>query len=935
MEEENLKSQKEESAGPLSEEEKDSDSDSDTVVEVENSDTKFLAGDKMISINLLDYRKLSKIKKDFKLKKEGLQIHQFINIMLHHLPEIEDQVSLVSSLNELFAEIDVNDDKHLEWDEFSNYIIEIGLAQKDQGFVEIIKNYKPSEWRDTVKHDNDIEYSSFFSTTKHLLVTERDNKKFKIYNMKNGKFEREVKGHTGAIISACHILEKNIVATSSNDMTIILWEDTNYNLIQKISSPILPISLTYYQNNLYAGGPEGMIQYWNLQDLQQKLPQSHSFVKTGVYTHGLEVVTAMMPIDDLKLLVTSDMNGQIILWNVPAFDGNRKMKKLAKGIYSLDWSSKFSSFFSAGLDRAAYVWNPYVTKYIYKLSGHIHSLVGVKCVPDSIQLVTADISGMFKVWDIRTHSCIQSFNAPVAELNTFSVSYPEKKIIAGAKRLFIYSYEEPKDENKVDEGIPLMCIYNSLYNTFITAHPSCIKIWSGFNGKLIKVLRNLTPNDITCIQLDNKKRKLYLGDSKGRVLTFKVKNGTKIKEFKTHGGEVTSLLFLPDFKYLISCSWDRKVHVHDDSEGGEKGNIRFDQIKHKDIVNSIDLKSKGKYLASCSDDMSVVITNLITLRQETDLTGHDAEVKALKFLNPHNCLVSTDLLGYFYFWAVAPSNIKSTLVLKTVNKITKDTGGVDNCPVRALEWDPSTEILYGGDDLGNIHGWNLSSLLHKLSCYGTKREDSSAETDTSLFILTLLSSSLDNTNRKFVPEDMHKVAEWKAHEEGILHISLVEGLKLIVSSSFDYHVYIWDLNGTLLGSLIVGGDPRWKIKVDPQPKIDSDRREAMQLLDVSLQKSYEEVILDLSSIDQKDQSIDSEEEEEQKSKNILSKLDMSFPTKKKENLVIVKKKEVQSLNNSRKEGHSLNSSRIEAKPTARNANKRTLSNSGRRIVSKK
>ena len=51
-------------------------------------------------------------------------------------------------------------------------------------------------------------------------------------------------------------------------------------------------------------------------------------------------------------------------------------------------------------------------------------------------MVTADISGMFKVWDIRTFNVIQSFNAPVAELNTFAATYPDKKIIAGGKWLY-------------------------------------------------------------------------------------------------------------------------------------------------------------------------------------------------------------------------------------------------------------------------------------------------------------------------------------------------------------------------------------------------------------------------------------------------------------------------------------------------------------------
>ena len=45
------------------------------------------------------------------------------------------------------------------------------------------------------------------------------------------------------------------------------------------------------------------------------------------------------------------------------------------------------------------------------------------------------------------------------------------------------------------------------------------------------------------MQLDNKQRKLFIGDSKGKIFTFKVKNGLKIKEFEEHKQEVTGLSF--------------------------------------------------------------------------------------------------------------------------------------------------------------------------------------------------------------------------------------------------------------------------------------------------------------------------------------------------------------------------------------------------------
>ena len=52
---------------------------------------------------------------------------------------------------------------------------------------------------------------------------------------------------------------------------------------------------------------------------------------------------------------------------------------------------------SAGFDHDAYVWNTYVREKIFLLRGHNHPLVGVKCLPNSPQVVTADIKGMVKV----------------------------------------------------------------------------------------------------------------------------------------------------------------------------------------------------------------------------------------------------------------------------------------------------------------------------------------------------------------------------------------------------------------------------------------------------------------------------------------------------------------------------------------------------------
>ena len=64
---------------------------------------------------------------------------------------------------------------------------------------------------------------------------------------------------------------------------------------------------------------------------------------------------------------------------------------------------------SGGFDYDVLVWNPYVERLILRLHGHNAPIVGVEMVPDTPQIVTGDASGIIKVWDIRTFTCMQTF----------------------------------------------------------------------------------------------------------------------------------------------------------------------------------------------------------------------------------------------------------------------------------------------------------------------------------------------------------------------------------------------------------------------------------------------------------------------------------------------------------------------------------------------
>lgn len=236
-------------------------------------------------------------------------------------------------------------------------------------------------------------------------------------------------------------------------------------------------------------------------------------------------------------------------------------------------------------------------------------MVGVKWLKGTNQLISADISGMFRVWDARTFTTVQTFNCPLNEINCFAVTSPPKRIIAGGRKLWFYDYDEPTDNHLADDVACLAVLYNPVFYTFITAHPKCIKTWDATTGALQTVFRDLTHKEITSICLDERKRKLFVGDSRGRLFTINIKNGAKGKKFKKGDKarnkdkeDISALYYWGSQSVLMAASSDGFVRLYDDGDASEEGIKKYTMEKHRDSVTCLDFKNEEQLCASCGDD---------------------------------------------------------------------------------------------------------------------------------------------------------------------------------------------------------------------------------------------------------------------------------------------------------------------------------------------
>lgn len=69
--------------------------------------------------------------------------------MLEHLDYDKNdkklKLQITLALVDFFKEVDVNGDQSMEWEEFSNHIIELGLLRNDRSFKNVIKSYFASD----------------------------------------------------------------------------------------------------------------------------------------------------------------------------------------------------------------------------------------------------------------------------------------------------------------------------------------------------------------------------------------------------------------------------------------------------------------------------------------------------------------------------------------------------------------------------------------------------------------------------------------------------------------------------------------------------------------------------------------------------------------------------------------------------------------------
>lgn len=229
-----------------------------------------------------------------------------------------DEAQLVSAIVELFSQIDINGDGEMEWDEFTSFIVDSGLAANEHD-PNAIQDYRPCPshvWTDTSVHASPIERTYYFPSTDCVGLVEQQSPSFKLYSGRDCVFRTELRPEQGNVLAGHHMADLNQYVVTSSSLGTSFYDDKTFRLLKSFHTPTSQHCMTSYRDTLYTAGVSGVVHAWDANKMEERhhlggagrdgrlLPESHQ-----------DMVMDLLTIPTLESLASASMDHTIRLWD--------------------------------------------------------------------------------------------------------------------------------------------------------------------------------------------------------------------------------------------------------------------------------------------------------------------------------------------------------------------------------------------------------------------------------------------------------------------------------------------------------------------------------------------------------------------------------------------------------------------------------------------
>lgn len=384
--------------------------------------------------------------------------------------------------------------------------------------------------------------------------------------------------------------------------------------------------------------------------------------------HNDIVKTATFSIDG-NHIVSASRDGSVRLWDINTGECVKTFIGHTSGVNFANFSLNDDFIISGSSDNTIRLWSIVNNDNIktFKVKSQKYGTNFATLSPDNKYIASISLLDSIRLWDIAKEECIKRLEVPdqISEANSITFSPDGKHIIVPFNKDGLHLWDvQTGNYIGVIAGGSLNFVHttsctsdgkyivSSNYNPF--SEP-IIEIWSVETKECIRIFKIRYDSDSTSIGfpyitsvLFSPDDKYLLSASSDKIIRlWNIATGDIVKTFDGHSDYISSVVFSPNGKYIVSASADRTIRLWN-VKNGECVKVF---TGHTNKVLSALFSPNSKYIVSASSDRTVRIWSVADGKCIRILDGHTDNVYSASFSSDGKFIVSSSNDGNIKLWA--------------------------------------------------------------------------------------------------------------------------------------------------------------------------------------------------------------------------------------------------------------------------------------------